>query len=88
MGNTLIQPRTLSGFKDRLPQEAYAKASIVEKVSEVFLSYGFMPIETPHLEYADILVKQGSEEIQKELYRFRDHGAIEMSPCDLIKPCH
>lgn len=74
MSNTLIQPRTLSGFKDRLPQEAYAKASIVEKVSEVFLSYGFMPIETPHLEYADILVKQGSEEIQKELYRFRDHG--------------
>ncbi len=74
MNNTFIQPRTLSGFRDRLPQEAYAKASILEKVSEVFLSYGFMPIETPHLEYADILVKQGSEEIQKELYRFKDHG--------------
>ena len=74
MNDKLIQPRTLSGFRDRLPKEAYAKASIVDKVSEVFLSYGFMPIETPHLEYADILVKQGSDEIQKELYRFRDHG--------------
>lgn len=79
MKNTLIQPRTLSGFKDRLPQEAYAKANILEKVSEVFLSYGFMPIETPHLEYADILVKQGSEEIQKELYRFKDHGGRDVA---------
>lgn len=74
MSDKLIQPRTLSGFRDRLPKEAYAKASIVNRVSEVFLSYGFMPIETPHLEYADILVKQGSDEIQKELYRFKDHG--------------
>lgn len=74
MNQALIQPRTLSGFKDRLPQEAYAKSSILHVVSEVFLSYGFMPIETPHLEYADVLIKQGSDEIQKELYRFRDHG--------------
>lgn len=74
MSDKLIQPRTLSGFRDRLPKEAYAKSSIVNRVSEVFLSYGFMPIETPHLEYADILVKQGSDEIQKELYRFKDHG--------------
>ncbi|WP_181882337.1 histidine--tRNA ligase [Helicobacter didelphidarum] len=70
----MIEPRTLSGFKDRLPKEAYAKASILSIVSEVFLSYGFMPIETPHIEYADILIKQGSDEIQKELYRFKDHG--------------
>ena len=74
MDRALIQPRTLSGFKDRLPQEAYAKASILHTVSEVFLSYGFMPIETPHLEYAEVLIKQGSDEIQKELYRFKDHG--------------
>ena len=33
-----------------------------------------MPIETPHLEYAEVLIKQGSDEIQKELYRFKDHG--------------
>lgn len=79
MAQTLIQPRTLSGFKDRLPDEAYAKAAIIHKVSEVFLSYGFMPIETPHLEYADILVKQGSDEIQKELYRFQDHGGRDVA---------
>lgn len=70
----LVTPRTLSGFKDRMPREAIAKNNMLNKVSEVFLNFGFIPIETPHLEYADILIKQGSEEIQKELYRFKDHG--------------
>ena len=70
----LITPRTLSGFKDCLPQEAMAKKNLLQKVSEVFLKFGFVPIETPHLEYAEVLVKQGSDEIQKELYRFKDKG--------------
>ncbi len=74
MNGTFVQPRTLSGFRDRMPKEAYAKSSILDKVSNVFLSYGFMPIETPHLEYAEVLIKQGSDEIQKELYRFKDNG--------------
>jgi len=69
-----VTPRTLSGFKDRLPQEALKKRDILHKLSQVFESFGFAPIETPHLEYADVLLKRGSEEIQKELYRFKDHG--------------
>ncbi|MFP4332567.1 MAG: histidine--tRNA ligase [Campylobacterales bacterium] len=70
----IVKPRVLSGFKDRLPAEAIKKREILEKLIVVFESFGFVPIETPHLEHADILVKRGSEEIQKELYRFRDHG--------------
>ncbi|MGI0407075.1 histidine--tRNA ligase [Helicobacter himalayensis] len=75
----LVTPRTLSGFKDRLPQEAMAKNTLLNQVSEVFLKFGFVPIETPHIEYADILVKQGSEEIQKELYRFNDRGGRDIA---------
>lgn len=69
-----VIPRTLSGFKDRLPMESMAKNRLLSIISHVFESFGFVPIETPHLEYADILVKQGSDEIQKELYKFKDHG--------------
>ncbi|PAF48203.1 histidine--tRNA ligase [Helicobacter sp. 12S02634-8] len=75
----MVVPRTLSGFKDRLPKEAMAKAKLLAKVSQVFESFGFVPIETPHLEYADILIKQGSEEIQKELYCFKDHGSRDVA---------
>ncbi|OBV28419.1 histidine--tRNA ligase [Helicobacter sp. CLO-3] len=74
----LITPRTLGGFRDRLPKEAMAKEKLTQNLIAVFESFGFVPIETPHLEYADILVKQGSEEIQKELYRFKDHGGRDV----------
>lgn len=75
----LIQARTLSGFKDRLPQEAIAKSELLRKIVTVFEGFGFVPIETPHLEYADVLIKQGSDEIQKELYAFKDHGGRDVA---------
>lgn len=75
----MITPRTLSGFKDRLPKEAYLKSKMLRKIVESFEKFGFSPIETPHLEYAEILKKQGSDEIQKEMYHFLDHGGREVA---------
>lgn len=71
--------RTLSGFRDILPANASLKESMLQSIKEVFKSFGFVPIETPHLEYADVLVGKGSDEIQKELYKFRDHGKREVA---------
>ncbi len=68
------QARTLSGFRDILPANASVKEAMLGEIKEVFKSFGFVPIETPHLEYAEVLVGKGSDEIQKELYKFRDHG--------------
>src|SRR5262249_51688234 len=47
---------------------------MLEKAREVFRSYGFAPIDTPALEYAEILMGKGGEESDRLLYRFRDHG--------------
>ena len=71
--------RTLSGFRDILPANASVKEAMLTTLTQVFQSFGFVPIETPHLEYADVLVDKGSEEIQKELYRFRDHGGRDVA---------
>ena len=74
-----ITPRTLSGFKDYMPEEALQKENLLQTCIPIFRSFGFMPIQTPHLEYAEILSKQGSEEIQKEMYRFTDHGGRDVA---------
>lgn len=79
MGEKLVVPRTLSGFRDRLPNEAIAKERLLKKLTLVFESFGFAPIETPHLEYAEILMKHGSDEIQRELYAFKDHGGRDVA---------
>src|SRR5579884_4064146 len=72
----LIQPRTLKGFRDYPPELMIPREWLMEKARQVYRSYGFAPIDTPALEYAEILVgKMDSEaEVQRQLYRFRDQG--------------
>jgi histidyl-tRNA synthetase len=69
-----IQPRTLKGFRDYLPQTMLPREQIMDTARRVFRSYGFSPIDTPALEYLDILLGKGGAETDKQLYRFKDHG--------------
>ena len=71
---TVIEPRTLKGFRDLLPAQALARERILDIARRVYQSYGFAPIDTPALEYLEILTGKGSDETDKQLYRFVDHG--------------
>jgi histidyl-tRNA synthetase len=70
----MIDPRTLKGFRDHLPAQALAREKVLDIARRVYRSYGFAPIDTPALEYLEILTGKGSEETDKQLYRFTDHG--------------
>jgi histidyl-tRNA synthetase len=69
----LIQPRTMSGFRDFLPEAMIPRERLMEVARNVYRSYGFVPIDTPTLEYAEILCGKGSEETDRQMYRF-SHG--------------
>src|SRR5215471_13346432 len=47
---------------------------IIDTARRVYRSYGFSPIDTPALEYLEILTGKGSDETDKQLYKFEDHG--------------
>jgi histidyl-tRNA synthetase len=47
---------------------------LIDTARRVYRSYGFSPIDTPALEYLDILAGKGGEESDKQLYKFQDHG--------------
>ncbi len=70
----LIEPRTLKGFRDYPPELMIPREGLLEKARRVYRSYGFAPIDTPALEYAEILLGKGGEESDRIVYRFRDHG--------------
>jgi histidyl-tRNA synthetase len=70
----LIQPRTLKGFRDYLPESMIPRERLIDIARKVYRSYGFSPIDTPTLEYLEILTGKGSEETDRQLYRFEDHG--------------
>ena len=74
----MIQPRTLKGFRDHLPAQALAREWVLDVARRVYRSYGFAPIDTPALEYLEVLTGKGSEETDKQLYRFTDHGGREV----------
>jgi len=70
----LIQPRTLKGFRDYLPESMIPRERLIDIARKVYRSFGFSPIDTPTLEYLEILTGKGSEETDRQLYRFEDHG--------------
>src|SRR5438477_4161578 len=69
-----IQAQTLKGFRDFLPAEARKRQYVIGILKNVFESYGFEPLETPTLEYEEILAGKYGEEGDKLMYRFKDLG--------------
>src|SRR5262245_34423933 len=75
----MITPRTLKGFRDYPPALMIPRERLIEKARDVFRSYGFAPIDTPALEYAEVLLGKGGEESDKLIYRFTDHGGRDVA---------
>jgi histidyl-tRNA synthetase len=74
-----IQPRVLKGFRDYPPELMIPREYLMEKAREVYRSYGFAPIDTPALEYTEILLGKGGSETDKQLYRFTDNGGRDVA---------
>ena len=70
----LIQPKVLKGFRDFMPQDEILRAGLIEKLTATFRSYGFVPIDTPVLEYTEILLRKSNGETEKQVFRFEDNG--------------
>lgn len=74
-----IKPQTLKGFRDFLPEEAVKRQSVIDKLRAVFELYGFNPLETPALEYAEILEGKYGDEGEKLIYKFKDRGGRDVA---------
>lgn len=74
-----IEPRTLKGFRDFLPREARKRQYVIEKLKKVFELYGFEPLETPTLEYEEVLTGKYGAEGEKLMYRFTDNGGRKVA---------
>ena len=75
----LIEPRVLKGFRDFLPFQELTRRSMIEKIEKSFRSFGFVPIDTPALEYTEILLGKGGGETEKQIYRFTDQGGRDVA---------
>jgi histidyl-tRNA synthetase len=74
-----IEPKILKGFRDFLPPAEITRRTLIEKIEASFRSFGFVPIDTPALEYAEILLGKGGGETEKQIYRFTDNGGRDVA---------
>jgi histidyl-tRNA synthetase len=69
-----IEPKTLKGFRDFLPKNVKKRQFVLNTLTKVFESYGFKPLETPSLEYEEILTGKYGDDGEKLMYKFEDNG--------------
>jgi len=74
-----IQARTFKGTRDFLPEDMYVRDKIIAVLKSVFIRYGFAPLETPAVEYLDILTGKYGEEADKLLYPLAYKGGKELA---------
>ncbi|MDR0550454.1 MAG: histidine--tRNA ligase [Spirochaetaceae bacterium] len=75
----IIEPKVLKGFRDFLPAEEIERRGLIARIENVYKSYGYVPIDTPALEYAEILFGKGGGETEKQVYRFTDSGGRDVA---------
>jgi histidyl-tRNA synthetase len=71
------QARVLKGFRDYLPDQMILRQRIIGIFREIFERHGFEPLDTPALEYLDVLTGKAGEN-EKLMYRFEDAGGREV----------
>jgi histidyl-tRNA synthetase len=79
MKQHIIEPRILKGFRDFLPDAQIIRERILSTLEKVYRRYGFVPIDTPILEYTEVLLGKGGGETDKQIYRFEDNGGRDVS---------
>lgn len=66
--------QTLKGFRDLLPNDMVPRQQMLRRIEGTFERHGFLPLQTPALEYLENLAGKYGNEADKLLYRFVDHG--------------
>lgn len=81
-----IEPRTLPGFMELLPNEQIQFNNMMDKIRKSYEKFGFLPLDTPIIEMADVLLAKAGGETEKQIYRFNKGEADLALRFDLTVP--
>ena len=75
---SIVEPKTLPGFMELLPNEQILFDQMKTKIEETYKRFGFLPIDTPIIEYSNVLLAKAGGETEKQIYRF-EKGDTDLS---------
>jgi len=64
----MVKPRLSRGLRDLLPEQILARQRMIQTIREVYELYGFAPLETPAVEYLDVLSGSAGQETQQSIF--------------------
>src|SRR3982751_3115106 len=64
-----VEPRVSRGLRDLLPDQMLARQSMIDTPRRVYESYGFVPLNTPAIEFLDVLSGSAGDEAQASIFR-------------------
>ncbi|MBS3055246.1 MAG: histidine--tRNA ligase [Candidatus Aenigmarchaeota archaeon] len=73
-----MQFQTPRGTRDFLPEEMIKREYVINTIKNVFIRFGFDPLETPVFEEFKLLSKKSGEDIKKQIYEFKDKSGRDL----------
>src|SRR3989338_1590954 len=73
----LFDVTTVKGFRDYLPPESLIRERITKIAKEVYKKYGFLPVETPVIEFDELMrpdTPNDEDEAVADRFRLKDRG--------------
>jgi histidyl-tRNA synthetase len=77
MSINVTKPRTPPGTMELLPLDQIAFQSMLDTIRRNYERFGFLPIETPVFELADVLLTKSGGETERQVYFVQSTGALE-----------
>lgn len=65
-----VKPKILPGFMELLPHEQILFNNMYDKIRKVYEKFGFLPLDTPTIEYSEVLLAKAGGETEKQIYSF------------------
>jgi histidyl-tRNA synthetase len=75
----LTQARTMPGVMELLPLDQIAFQDLLDTIRRNFERFGFLPIETPVMEFSDVLLTKQGGETERQVYFVQSTGALAAS---------
>ena len=74
----LITPKTKPGTMELLPRDQIAFQRMLDTIRATYERFGFLPVETPVMEYKRILLTKSGGETERQVYYAQSKGAHDL----------
>ena len=78
MEKRIVEPKTIAGFMELLPSEQILFNQMVDTIRKSYESFGFLPLDTPIIEYSEVLLAKAGGETEKQIYRIDKGGEADI----------